>query len=84
MHFFQAAVVSILRYRCTTRTLTKRIEKKLDGNCTIILRAILNKSWKQHPKKQKMYDHRLPSLKPLKKDEPDMRDTAGEISDVYL
>ena len=30
--FFQAAVVSILLYRCTTWTLTKRLEKKLDGN----------------------------------------------------
>ena len=30
--FFHAAVVSILLYRCTTWTLTKRPEKKLDGN----------------------------------------------------
>ena len=30
--FFQAAVVSILLYRCTTLTLTKRLKKKLDGN----------------------------------------------------
>ena len=30
--FFQAAVVSILLYGCTTWTLTKRMEKKLDGN----------------------------------------------------
>ena len=29
--FFQAAVVSILLYRCTTWTLTKRLEKNLDG-----------------------------------------------------
>ena len=43
--FFQAAVVSILLYRCTTWTLTKRLEKKLDGNYTRMLRAILNKSW---------------------------------------
>ena len=28
--FFQAAVVSILLYGCTTWTLTKRMEKKLD------------------------------------------------------
>ena len=34
---------SILQYGCTTWTLTKRKEKKLDGNCTRILRAILNK-----------------------------------------
>ncbi len=45
--FFQAAVVSILLYRCTTAvwTLTKRLEKKLDGNYTRMLRAVLNKSW---------------------------------------
>ena len=30
--FFQAAVVLILLYGCSTWTLTKRLEKKLDGN----------------------------------------------------
>ena len=40
--FFQAAVVSILLYGCTTWTLTKRLEKKIDGNYTRMLRAILN------------------------------------------
>ena len=49
--FFQAAVVSILLYGCTTWTLTKRMEKKLDGNYTRMLQAILNKSWRQHPTK---------------------------------
>ena len=39
--FFQAAVV--LMYGCTTWTLTKPLEKKLDGNYTRMLRAILNK-----------------------------------------
>ena len=46
--FFQAAVVSILLYECTTWTLTKRLKKKLDGNHTRMLRAILNKSQRQH------------------------------------
>ena len=41
--FFQAAIVSIQLYECTTWTLTKRLEKKLDGNYTRMLRAILNK-----------------------------------------
>ena len=49
--FFQAAVTSILLYGCTTWTLTKRLEKKLDGNYTRMLRAILNKSWRQTPNK---------------------------------
>ena len=52
--FFQAAVVSILLYGCTTWTLTKRQEKKLDGNYTRMLRAILNKSW-QHPTRHQLY-----------------------------
>ena len=55
--FFQAAVVSILLYGCTTWTLTKRLEKKLDGNNTIMLRAILNKSGRQHPTRHQLYDH---------------------------
>ena len=32
----------------TTWTLTKRLKKKLDSNYTRMLRAILNKSWRQH------------------------------------
>ena len=43
--FFKAAVVLILLYGCTTWTLTKWLEKKLDGNYTRMLRSILNKSW---------------------------------------
>ena len=53
--FFQAAVVSKLLYRCTTWTLTKRLKKKLDGNYTRMLRAILNKSWWQHPTRHQLY-----------------------------
>ena len=64
--FFQAAVMSILLYGCTTWTLTKRIEKKLDGNYTRMLRAILNKSWRQHPTKQKLYSHQPPITKTIK------------------
>ena len=50
--------MSILLYGCTTWTLTKRLEKKLDGNYTRMLRAILNKSWRQHPTRQQLYGHR--------------------------
>ena len=63
--FFQAAVVSILLYGCTTWTLTKRLEKKLDGNYTRMLRAILNKSWRQHPTKHQLYDHLPPITKTI-------------------
>ena len=61
--FFQAAVTSILLYGCTTWTLTKRLEKKLDGNYTRMLRAILNKSWRQHPTRHQLYGHLPPITK---------------------
>ena len=54
---FQAAVMSILLYGCTTWALTKWMEKKPDGNYARILQAILNKSWRQHPTKQLLYGH---------------------------
>ena len=59
--FFQEAVVSILLYGCTTWTLTKRPEKKLDGNYS----RILNKSWRQHPTKHQLYGHRPPITKTI-------------------
>ena len=63
--FFQAAVVSILLYGCTTWTLTKRLEKKLDGNYTRMFRAILNKSRQQHPTKHQLYGHLPPITKTI-------------------
>ena len=63
--FFQAAVASILLYGCTTWTLTKRLEKKLDGNYTRMLRAILNKSWWQHPTRHQLYGHLPPITKTI-------------------
>ena len=63
--FFQAAVVSILLYGCTTLTLTKRLEKKLDGNYTRMLRAILNKSCRQHPTRRQLYGHLPPITKTI-------------------
>ena len=55
--FFQAVVVLILLYGCSTWTLTKWMEKKLDSNYTRMLQAILNKSWRQHLTKQQLYGH---------------------------
>ena len=63
--FFQAAVTSILLYGCTTWTLTKRLEKKLDGNYTRMLRPILNKSWRQHPTRHQLYGHLAPITKTI-------------------
>ena len=59
--FFQAAVVSILLYGCTTWMLTK----KLDSNYTRMLRAILNKSWWQHPTRHQLYGHLPPIMKTI-------------------
>ena len=64
--FFQAAVVSILLYECTTWTLTKRMEKKHDDNYTRMLQAVLNMSWRQRPTKQQLYDHLLTITKTIK------------------
>ena len=63
--FFQAAVLSILIYGCTTWTLTKQLNKKLDGNYTRMLREILNKSWRQHPTRHQLYGHQPPITKTI-------------------
>ena len=52
--------INNLYKRCTTWTLRKRLEKKLDGNDTRMLRAILNKSWRQHHTKYQLYGHLPP------------------------
>ena len=64
--FFQTSVVPILLYGCTTWTLTKRMEKNIDGNYTRMLRVILNRSWRQHPTKQQLYGHLPPTTKTIK------------------
>ena len=63
--FFQAAIVLILLYGCATWTISKQIEKKIDGKYTRMLRAILNKSWRQHPTKQQLYGHQPPITKTI-------------------
>ena len=50
-NFFQAAVVSILLYGCTTWMLTKCVKKKLDGNYTRML--------------QRLYGHLTPITKTI-------------------
>ena len=79
-NFLKVAVVSTLLYGCTTWTLTKSMMKKLEGNYTRILHAILNKSSKQHPEKNScctaIYH---PSRRLSNLDEPDMQDTVGEV-----
>ena len=77
--------MSILLYGCTTWTLTKRTEKKLGGNYTRRLWAVLNKSWRQHPTKQ----HRTPITKTIKVRQtrlarPCWRNKEELISDILL
>ena len=57
--------LSILLYGCTTWTLNKRLEKKLDGNYTRMLRAILNKSCRQHSTRHQLYRHLPPIMKTI-------------------
>ena len=49
--------MSLLLYGCTRWTLTKHSGRKLDGNCRRMLRAVLNKSWRQYLTKQQLYGH---------------------------
>ena len=57
--------MSILLYGCTTWTLTKHMVQKLDSNYRKMLWAILNKSWRQHPTKNQLYDHLPPIMKTI-------------------
>ena len=43
----------------------ERLEKKLDGNYTRMLRAILNKSRRQHPTRHQLYGHLPPITKTI-------------------
>ena len=45
--------------------LTERLEKKMDGNSTRMLRAILNRSWRQHPTRHQLYGHLSPITKTI-------------------
>ena len=77
--FFQAAVMLILLYGCTIWTLTKHMEKKLDSNYTCC-----KQYWKSPggntPQNSSYMATYHPSWKVSMLDEPDMRDTAGEVS----
>ena len=63
--FFQAVVMSILLYGCTTWMLTKWLKKKLDGNYTRMLWAILNRFWWPHPTRHQLYGHLPPITKTI-------------------
>ena len=63
--FFKVEVMLILLYGCTTWTLTKCMEKKLEGNYIRMLQAILNKSCRQHLTKQQLCGHSPPIAKTI-------------------
>ena len=59
-------VVSVLLYGCTTWILTKCMERKLNGICARMLRAVLNKSYRQqHSIEQQQYGHSTPISKAI-------------------
>ena len=58
------------------------MEKKLDGNYTRMLRAILNKSWRQHTTKQQLYGHLPPITKTIKISHG--RANAGRPAQTYI
>ena len=49
-----------------------------DGTYTKMLRAVLSKSWNQHPTKQQIYGH-LPPISYTKEDKQQMWDSAGKV-----
>ena len=54
-NFFRAAVESVLVYGAISWTLTATLEGKIDGAYTRMLRAALNKSWREHLKNKELY-----------------------------
>ena len=77
--FFQAAIVSMLLYGCTTWTLTKRLEKKIDGNYTRMLQAILKSPGGNTLQRSSYTETYLLSLKLSKLDQQYKQNTAGEV-----
>ena len=53
-----------LRFILSVRSDFHMIES-LDGNCTRMLRAVLNKSWRQHPTRLQLYGHLPPITKTI-------------------
>ena len=74
--FFQAVIVSIRLYGCTTWMLIKHIEKRLHGDYKRMLRASPGGNTLQNSSCTATYHS---SRKISKLDEPEMRDTAGEV-----
>ena len=53
----QKTVETVLLYGSVTWSLTKELENKLDGTFTRMIRAILHKSWRDHPSDAEVYSN---------------------------
>ena len=51
--------------RLNTEQYSLSMEEKLDGNYSRMLRAVLNKSWRQHPTRHQLYGHLPPIAKTI-------------------
>ena len=65
-NFFRITVETVLLYGSVTLTLTKKLENKLDfiRTYTIMLRAILNKYWHDHPTNAELYGN-IPPIREI-------------------
>ena len=78
---FQATVVSILLYGCTTWTLIKRRRKSLTATTQECWEQFWTSPGGNTPQSTSCTATYLPPRKISKLDEPDTRDTAGEVGD---
>ena len=56
LKIFKTAIELILLYGSETWTLSKKLEKRLDGTYTRLLMRVQNISWKSHPTKTYIYN----------------------------
>lgn len=88
-NFFRAVVESVLLYGSTSWTLTKKLQSKLDGTYTRMLRAILNIHWSTHPTIAQLYGN-LPRISATLKERRTKfaghcyRSTEEVVSDLIL
>ena len=55
LEIFKAAIEPILLYGSETWTLSRKLEKRLDGTYTRLLMRVQNLSWKRHPTRREIY-----------------------------
>ena len=84
IQLFKTLIVPILLYGCETWTLTKRMEKRLDGVYTRLLMRVKNLSWKHHPTKQVIYGDLPPVSKRVQFAGHCFRATTEIISSLVL